>query len=441
LEAIESTETKVYHENASSNPPSISIQLNQNSSYVRSDISKILHIPSKSRIEVHLQSTRRCQNPVFKGRISGWSLSMIDFEEEVQNDILVGTYDRFHMPMSGQYPLEIILLLCEKYPENSHQMDLLSVCLEHESGDTTHITSRENASLGIDIGSKQFEEAINLERKGRWVHNSLLVENTTQIHSNVLLSEEPEPILTPFQPKGCEKRNQTKDINECKPFVTDRHNRFDEYRYVWSSNRDELNQDGTMDFLAEALNGKNPKVCFLGFSHSQHLKGDCDMVRPRNVACGWCRARFPKNVNSAKALQLNEMNCSHVVVGLFQWPFSFKNRETITFEKFENDMTQAVKTLIQNTNGQILLRSAHPNGLGTHFTQCPSIEARTTINAAIATEILRDIAHSQNLTFLDTSFLIDAVWDSAKDWSHYEGEVAKMEVKYMLSEILKERSN
>ncbi|KAL3922697.1 MAG: hypothetical protein SGILL_002064, partial [Bacillariaceae sp.] len=42
------------------------------------------------------------------------------------------------------------------------------------------------------------------------------------------------------------------------------------------------------------------------------------------------------------------------------------------------------------------------------------------------------------VSFIDTSFLIDAVWDSAPDWSHYAGEVSVMEAKFIISEILKD---
>jgi len=46
---------------------SFDIPVHNESSYVSSDISRILHVPAESRIEVHLKpkSVRRCQNPIF----------------------------------------------------------------------------------------------------------------------------------------------------------------------------------------------------------------------------------------------------------------------------------------------------------------------------------------------------------------------------------------
>ena len=101
--------------------PTIILPMNGNSSYARLDIVNITHVPSKTRIEVHLNksSNRRCQNPFLKGRLSGWSLSSIDFEfEDNPPDLLVvGVYDQSSMPVSGTYYLEIIIFLCERYSD------------------------------------------------------------------------------------------------------------------------------------------------------------------------------------------------------------------------------------------------------------------------------------------------------------------------------------
>lgn len=423
-----------------SEPVSISIPLNQNSSYVNSDISKILHIPSESRIEIHLRPTRRCQNPTVLGRISGWSLSMIQFEENITENVLSGTYNRFHMPVSGKYPLEIIVILCEKYPDDP-SFNLLSVCVEHESGDTTHITSRENAFLEIQTANFG-----NSSLKGRWLHESLISENTPQNHSQAL-SVPPEPILTPFQPKGCNSRKfKEKRGPYCNSLSIDRQNRFREYRYVWNSDRKELNQPGRLVDLQET---SKRTVCFMGWSHTRVLMKSCGQLKPNtpDVECKWYKEKFPESVTNATAtaLKLETMSCTHVVVGLFQWPFSFQHPgKTVTFEEWKENMRRLVNLLTENTSCKILLRSAHSNGLGERYNKCPPSDVRTPINAGIATRILKEIAHefdNNTVTVLDTSFLLDPVWDSATDWCHYSGEMATNEFKYILSEINKESRN
>jgi hypothetical protein len=72
-------------------------------------------------------------------------------------------------------------------------------------------------------------------------------------------------------------------------------------------------------------------------------------------------------------------------------------------------------------------------------------------NADGATMILREIAKGFSaspspspsspppiVSFIDTNFLIDPVWDWAEDWSHYIDENGEVEAKFILSEILKE---
>ena len=106
-------------------------------------------------------------------------------------------------------------------------------------------------------------------------------------------------------------------------------------------------------------------------------------------------------------------------------------------------MTEVVVRLLQDVKSieKIYLRSAHPSGLGQRYTSCPSPDSRTPINSAIANELLREIVNGfsdDRVMFLDTSFLMDPVWDSAKDWSHYTGYVAEMEAKLVISEVFKD---
>ena len=87
------------------------IPMNMHSSFVESEVSRIIHSPSESRIEVHLKPMRRCKNPLLKGRISGWSLSMIEFDN-ITDDKVIGHYDLYHTPVSGTYHVEILVVSC-----------------------------------------------------------------------------------------------------------------------------------------------------------------------------------------------------------------------------------------------------------------------------------------------------------------------------------------
>mmetsp|Transcript_23508 Transcript_23508/g.36292 ORF Transcript_23508/g.36292 Transcript_23508/m.36292 type:complete len:382 (+) Transcript_23508:131-1276(+) len=222
------------------------IALNQDYSYVTSDITQILHIPAKTRIEIHLQPQRSCHNPVFKGRISGWSLSMINFGNVV-DDVIVGTYDLFHMPKSGNYHVEILLLLCEKYKEGfQSSLNLMTVCLADRTDENGLITSKKNASIAVDLSHQRLE---NKKARGRWLHKSLLSDQHQL--SNSPLLEQPKPLLTRFQPESCFQA-VNRNSSYCKQFNEDRLMGFNDYNFLWNSGTDaELNQPGLSNTLLE----------------------------------------------------------------------------------------------------------------------------------------------------------------------------------------------
>ena len=448
--------------------PAIILPMNGNSSYVHSDITNITHVPSKTRIEVHLHksSNRRCQNPFFRGRLSGLSLSSINFEfEDNSAHVLVGVYDRSSLPVSGTYYLEIIILLCERYSEeyvlNNTTKNLANVCLESPVGGTHRIT-QSNASVQIKI---EEEEKVNFPfvagPKGRWLHKSLVETNT-----NANNPRNTVPLYTRFIPKECHGREES-------AFCRSVHgvSRFQRYTYRWSDGPQEtLNRPGIRPVLETY--GQNStansrivephlptNVCFLGASHAYVLVKHCQVLLSQspdisNMECQHMSFKEPNDIKESSILALleNRQRCTHVVIGLFQWPFSY-HHSTIHFSDWKREMTTVVemfKSAVaspKNALEKILLRSAHTNAMGYKYHTCPARDYRTIPNAKMATSFLKEIVEThaidedgkEVLSLVDTTFLLDPVWDSAPDLSHYTGEAALMETKYILWKILSER--
>jgi hypothetical protein len=137
--------------------PQREIDLNTNSSYVSSDIVRIVHKPKEEyQIEIHLKDNsnnqRQCQSPIFIGRISGSSLFTIHFDYKKRirtqnnNNIIVGKYDlsttttpNKNKNKLGIYYIEILILLCEE--PNYWNDDLSKVCLKDSNIPQTRITS------------------------------------------------------------------------------------------------------------------------------------------------------------------------------------------------------------------------------------------------------------------------------------------------------------
>ena len=155
--------------------------------------------------------------------------------------------------------------------------------------------------------------------------------------------------------------------------------------------------------------------------------------------------------------QIEQQQCTHAVVGLFQWYFSYENKiewkKEITFNEWKAGMIRTVKMLQDSSQSpssslrKIYLRSAHANGFSSAHVACPPDDFRTPINAKIATEIVEEIVEEFNssgtntssvapVSFLDTSLFVDGIWDSAGDWSHFNHVNLEMESKFVLSKIL-----
>ena len=249
----------------------IDIPSNKNSSYVRSDISKIVHVPTESRIEIHLKtaSDRRCQNPVFKGRISGWSLSVIDFDTptttttttttmthggEGDNDlddgddgdhdhndttirVIVGTYHLSQMPTSGTYYVEILVLFCERYNNDERflfDLDLSTVCLENtQEANNFRITAGDgSASIHIEVGEENYYSSRsdknnrknNQERpdnkdvkkfpsaRGIWLHKSLLKSSEEVVSQQVNDEGSTRKLTKPKKTKHTKKARTASDL-------------------------------------------------------------------------------------------------------------------------------------------------------------------------------------------------------------------------------------
>ena len=136
----------------------ILIPTNNSSDYVGSDVLKIVHVPTRSRIEVHLQANfiQTCQNPLLKGRISGWSLLLVDFETTINNNstnnnnVLVGSYDPSALPVSGKYYLEVVVLMCERYDSNTIlDLDIRHVCLYKHEVVAHHEITQQNSIINV----------------------------------------------------------------------------------------------------------------------------------------------------------------------------------------------------------------------------------------------------------------------------------------------------
>lgn len=194
---------------------------------------------------------------------------------------------------------------------------------------------------------------------------------------------------------------------------------------------------------------------------------------PNYLTCSAVRVRYPDRI-SDKVSDILELGCTHAVMGFFQHFFySSADRigSNLTFALWKTEMSEAVQRLATvakdpaSSLRNVVLRSAHPNGLKSDIVMCPTSDHRHPPNADLATRILKEIVKESNrqqqppaqnnirdgdaealpspsdnriVSFLDTSFLIGPVWDSAPDWNHYSLKEGLEEAKFILSYLMSE---
>jgi len=430
---------------------------------------------------------------------------MIDFDDAFlvnnNNTVVHGTYDVSQMPISGKYHVEIIVLLCERNHERitGLNLPLKNQCLINTAMGNHRITAGDDeASIDIDVDIQRHQRytlgSMPLTSRGRWLHKDFVAkERLERKNSTTTHMVPPQPVFTRYQPKECvfsEKDfKRSKDTDYCRAFVDRK--RFDAYTFRWKKGYEALNRDilvlpnnfpqttptkisitlnESSAILGERQQRKNVHVCFVGASHSRVLNNKCQSLLQRThkkadktgvlaseLECSFHEVKFPNNLTNEWIVS-HLQHCTHAVVGLFQWPFSYAQEQfdVWSFAHWKTQMMGFVKRLetFARKNDtllrRILLRSAHPNGLKWQISKCPPGDFRSLPNARAATMILHEIANHEIAnseeaknqpmvtSFVDTDFITNPVWDSPEDWSHYNLEAGSVEIKFLLSTILLE---
>lgn len=400
------------------------IKINTNSTMAL-DIEQILHHPNESKIEIILRTPRKCKSPVVRGRISGPSLSIIEWSKRnaaAYTNILVGRYNRALFPRSGKYYVEIIGLLCNELKDEDN---FTTTCLENP---LSHRITSDDASINVRtlIG----KDNIQTSTMGRWVHVS------QSPYQNRGLPV--EPIFTRFQPEQCRGEE-----NELKPrckAATDLA-RFSPYNFEWNNST-----HSKLDKNYLLKRNKKMIVCFMGFSHSGiiirqtiGLFREIDMLKYNDyLEVAWCKARYPADITSNFTRScFSEWSCTHLVVAVGQWP---AGRNGTSFPEYKEDMQSAIMTIekeIADAHQPVdfFLRSIHYNPIGDAIGACPPADFRLPSVIDGYNMVIKELSDEHGIKYLDTDFIMGAMWDSAKDWCHYDNEAGSNDALYILREV------
>ena len=96
-------------------------------------------------------------------------------------------------------------------------------------------------------------------------------------------------------------------------------------------------------------------------------------------------------------------------------------------------------TTILDSSTKVHVRNVHENPLGKRISSCPPTDWRNPEVVRVYNELLLEVCARLKLPFIDTTDIIQPMWDTAPGWCHYKNEVGRIESIYILQFILKSR--
>jgi hypothetical protein len=516
----------------------VQLPLNLNSTMYE-DIVGIYHVPSTSSIMVVItdhgsgsaaplnqtQGRSACLRPYLIGRLSGpalgtvglpwvythWNMtkgsssrrqqpSAAEASADGGSDSLLVVHSsvvegRYNVPFAGEYYIEIIVLLCNKWGEENplrHSDDIELIrqnCVENPmrhrlTAENTTIrvvapqpsaSTQHTASSPPDLFvSERDERSSPGEKAGYWIH-----DETGKIGPalNESILSRTRPLYTRFQPSNC-----TGDWCHEAESMT----RYSPYHFRWNQNAPWYNNGSATSLAAiavgmsgisndesaernltsrvQAVDRSAEVICLFGASHSRVL---ARFMRPfipsatvvhinvqfaRDLAYTFdnesdSRIVAQRHADRNSQPKIAGRGCSISLVGIGQWDAGWKDDQPTPVLPYERDLHRTVRHIEWTyPASKIFLWNIHYAPLGNRmWDRCPSGEWRHPAFIDEYNAALQRIANNSSdparpeaprRIYLDTSFITGPEWDSAEDWYHYKNEVGKQEALYLIAAVL-----
>mmetsp|Transcript_1784 Transcript_1784/g.3898 ORF Transcript_1784/g.3898 Transcript_1784/m.3898 type:complete len:178 (+) Transcript_1784:661-1194(+) len=157
-----------------------------------------------------------------------------------------------------------------------------------------------------------------------------------------------------------------------------------------------------------------------------------------NIEVGQVPMSYPRDMMGRGWEFRRAIDCNVIIVGFGQWSAGKKPNKHIPatpFPDYYNEYKRGIDSWLAS-NINLVIRKTHYNALGDIKTTCPPLGWRNPTVLDTYNEIARRIANESNVPFLDGGYLMDPMWDSPGDFSHYSNLAGKMEVIYFLRKII-----
>jgi hypothetical protein len=376
------------------------------SSTMAQDIVRIWHDASMSSVKLELKQNANCSNPYLRGRLSGPSLSILEWEKPTQtNNGTTLVTGRYHSMINGTHFLEIIVLFCNDFEFNT---DFTKICLE----DTRrHRLTALNSTIDIPSSAKPAPG-----QPGFWVSKLGRTFNP-QVH---------QPLYTRVQPQGC-RAEPDSSTDRCQ--IPMRAPHFESYGFVFFI-------ENVYEW-SRALPNKDEMIsCFVGASHSRKLAGAVIMFLKhpaRQLHRNFVSDVTPDYLESA--IGTGPTGCKKVVIGVGQWDASFQGRRPTLLYQYEERLGSLLTNLAQNltlpAGVEMSVRSMHYSALGEKVSACPPQDWRNPKVVDEYNAILKRLTAQFNVPYIDTNSIVSPMWDHSGDWNHLDLGVQRPEAVYM----------
>jgi hypothetical protein len=392
-------------------PRTTSIGINP-SSTIAADVLGIWHDPQQASIIVTTNITGRCPDPVLRGRLSGPALTIIEWERK-DRTTLVGKY---HVPKLGTYFVEIIVLLCHEWKEET---DFRAICLEEPS---QHRVSQFNASItATRLGNWNSSHDTDTDLPSHFLDSPYWLSTQNNASSSY------KPLYTRFQPHNC---RGAEDLSSDRCTGPTDLGRFDSYSYDLKWQEDDLR----VKVREEASRENGTKLCLIGWSHSRVLMWAFRIHVVPGIA--WGEAKYPGDVTRFFVQNLmNTTGCNKLVIGLGQWPAS--GERPMLFREYEKEIGGMLHS-IADIPGlvSIFLRSIHYNPIGDKIGKCPPSDWRSPPVIDGYNKIITRISGDFDFVeYIDTNSIIGPMWDSPSDWCHFKNAAGRKEALYIAAKV------
>lgn len=253
----------------------------------------------------------------------------------------------------------------------------------------------------------------------------------------------PGMVHTRHQPPPCFGETAT-SLPSCAEFAD--LTRFEQFVWQWHSSHNTGGIDNTSSvelqqwIMEYGLDRPAISLCLVGLSHSRELLYSFRRLHLRQInQTRWVNARYPTDITRDFIMNKDMGSCQHVVVGVGQWPASFKGGWPTQFLDYSTQIISMLQTLTELMPGtKIWARSIHYNPINQRIGRCPPSDWRSPAVIDGYNSIIANACRSfgELVKFIDTNHIIKPMWDSAPDWCHFNDSVSDIEALYIAAVVL-----